>query len=102
MFAHLGYEIGGTTYEQEHGDTGIGWPFQRTAKDLILVLPGSISAGNSSHVGISMAGDGQMIHCSGGRANTFSNPGRGVWHGSVAADGRRYVIRRVATAVYTG
>ena len=101
VFAHLGYEIGGTTYEQEHAGTLVSGGLSNAQPgDLILFYSGSISAGNSSHVGI-YAGDGQMIHCSGGRANTFSNPGRGVCMGSVAADGRRYVIRRVATAVHT-
>ena len=90
-----------TTYEQEHAGTLVSGGLSNAQPgDLILFYSGSISAGNSSHVGI-YAGDGQMIHCSGGRANTFSNPGRGVCMGSVAADGRRYVIRRVATAVHT-
>ena len=101
VFAHLGYEIGWTTYEQEHAGTLVSGGLSNAQPgDLILFYSGSISAGNSSHVGI-YAGDGQMIHCSGGRANTFSNPGRGVCMGSVAADGRRYVIRRVAMAVHT-
>ena len=101
VFAHLGYEIGSTTYEQEHAGILVSGGLSNAQPgDLILFYTGSILAGNSSHVGI-YAGDGQMIHCSGGRANTFSNPGRGVCMGSVAADGRRYVIRRVATAVHT-
>ena len=96
----FGYEIGSTTYEQEHAGILVSGGLSNAQPgDLILFYTGSILAGNSSHVGI-YAGDGQMIHCSGGRANTFSNPGRGVCMGSVAADGRRYTVRRVATAVH--
>ena len=62
--------------------------------DIILFYSGGIAPGNSSHVGI-YAGDGQMVHCSGGRANTLANPGRGVIMSPVASDGRPYLVRRI-------
>ena len=95
VFAHFGYEIGGSTYEQENTGTPVeGGLDGAVPGDIILFYSGSIAPGNSSHVGI-YAGDGQMIHCSGGRANTYANPGRGVIMSQVAADGRPYLVRRI-------
>lgn len=95
VFAHFGYEIGGSTYEQENTGTPVeGGLDGAMPGDIILFYSGGIAPGNSSHVGI-YAGDGQMVHCSGGRANTLANPGRGVIMSPVAADGRPYLVRRI-------
>ena len=95
VFAHFGYEIGGSTYEQENTGTPVEGGLDGAAPgDIILFYSGGIAPGNSSHVGI-YAGDGQMVHCSGGRANTLANPGRGVIMSPVASDGRPYLVRRI-------
>lgn len=95
VFAHFGYEIGGSTYEQENTGTPVeGGLDGAVPGDIILFYSGGIAPGNSSHVGI-YAGDGQMVHCSGGRANTLANPGRGVIMSPVAADGWPYLVRRI-------
>ena len=102
VFSHFGVEIGSTTYAQENAGTLVeGGLSQAEPGDLILFYSGSVSPGNSSHVGIYL-GEGQMVHCSGGRANTYGNPGRGVCVGSVQADGRPYAIRRVAFCSFSG
>ena len=102
VFSHFGIEIGSTTYAQENAGTLVeGGLSQAQPGDLILFYSGSVSPGNSSHVGIYL-GEGQMVHCSGGSANTYGNPGRGVCIGSVQADGRPYAIRRIALSSYSG
>lgn len=96
VFAHFGYEIGGDTYAQENAGTLVSGGLSNALPgDIILFFSGSIGAGRSSHVGI-YAGDGQMIHCSGGRSNVSpATAGRGVCWGSPAGDGRPFQVRRI-------
>ncbi len=95
VFAHFGIAMGTTTYTQENAGTLVEGGLKNAMPgDIILFYSGSISAGNSSHVGI-YAGDGKMVHCSGGSANTYSNPGKGVCVGDVQGDGRPFVVRRL-------
>lgn len=97
VFAHFGYEIGGDTYSMENSGTMVASNTLEGAMpgDIVLFFSGTIASGYSSHVGI-YAGNGQMIHCSGGRANTSpANAGPGVQYGSVAGDGRPYQVRRI-------
>lgn len=102
VYAHFGYQIGGTTYVQEASGTVVdGGLADAVPGDLILFYSGSIAPGNSSHVGI-YAGDGQMVHCSGGSSNTFANPGRGVCMGSVTGDGRPFEVRRIVPLSFGG
>ncbi len=96
VYAHFGYEIGGDTYAQENAGTLVSGGLSAALPgDIILFFSGSIGAGMSSHVGI-YAGDGRMIHCSGGRSNISpATAGRGVCWGSPAGDGRPFQVRRI-------
>ena len=96
VFAHFGYEIGFDTYAQEHAGTLVsGGLTEALPGDIILFFSGSIGPGMSSHVGI-YAGEGRMIHCSGGRSNVSpETAGRGVCWGSPTADGRPFQVRRI-------
>lgn len=68
-----GYDIGRTTAQ--------GYRNYGTAINKADMQPGDLvffgKNGNATHVGI-YAGNGQMIHSSGGKSNTKSNPGKGV------------------------
>lgn len=102
VYAHFGYQIGSTTYVQEASGTVVdGGLADAVPGDFILFYSGSIAPGNSSHVGI-YAGDGQMVHCSGGSSNTFANPGKGVCMGSVTGDGRPFEVRRIVPLSFGG
>lgn len=96
VFAHFGYEIGYDTYAQEHAGTLVsGGLDEALPGDIILFFSGYIGAGNSSHVAI-YAGEGRMIHCSGGRSNVSpETAGRGVCWGYPTADGRPFQVRRI-------
>lgn len=96
IFAHFGYEIGYDTYAQEHAGTVVsGGLDEALPGDIILFFSGSIGSGMSSHVGI-YAGEGRIIHCSGGRSNVSpETAGRGVCWGSPTADGRPFQVRRI-------
>ena len=98
VFAHFGYEIGYDTYAMEQAGTLVSGGLENAMPgDIILFYSGSISAGMSSHVGI-YAGDGKMIHCSGGRSNISpETAGQGVCWGSPVSDGRPFQIRRILT-----
>lgn len=100
VFAYFGYEIGGDTYAQEHAGTLVtGGLSAALPGDIILFFSGSIGAGRSSHVGI-YAGDGRMIHCSGGRSNVSpATAGRGVCWGSPTGDGRPFQVRRIVQEI---
>lgn len=96
VFSHFGYEIGYDTYAQEHAGTLVQGGLEAAFPgDIILFFSGSVASGNSSHVAI-YAGEGQMIHCSGGRNNVSpATAGRGVCRGTPTADGRPFQVRRI-------
>lgn len=98
VFAHFGYEIGYDTYAMEQAGTLVSGGLENALPgDIILFFSGSISPGRSSHVGI-YAGEGKMIHCSGGRSNISpETAGQGVCWGSPTSDGRPFQIRRILT-----
>ncbi len=98
VFAHFGYEIGYDTYAMEQAGTLVSGGLENALPgDIILFFSGSISPGMSSHVGI-YAGEGKMIHCSGGRSNISpETAGQGVCWGSPTSDGRPFQVRRILT-----
>ena len=97
VFSHFGYEIGGDTVSMEGSGTLIqeNGTDRALPGDIILFFSGGIAPGNSTHVGIYIGG-GQMVHCSGGRANVSpETAGPGVMVTMVAADSRPYQVRRI-------
>ena len=98
VYSHFGYEIGGNTNAMEDA---AGTVIETNSLDLalpgdiILFYTGKIGHHYSTHVAI-YAGDGKMIHCSGGAANVSpETEGRGVCWGRVENDGRQWEVRRV-------
>ena len=98
VYSHFGYEIGGNTNAMEDmAGTVVETNSLDKALpgDVILFYTGRIGHHYSTHVGI-YAGDGKMIHCSGGAANVSpETAGRGVCWGSVRNDGRQWEVRRI-------
>ena len=97
VFSHFGYEIGGDTVSMEGSGTLVEENSLDKALpgDIILFFSGGIAPGNSTHVGIYI-GNGQMVHCSGGRANVSpETAGPGVMVTMVAYDSRAYQIRQI-------
>ena len=97
VFSHFGYEIGGDTISMEDSGTLITSNSIEGALpgDIVLFYSGGIGPAQSTHVGI-YAGNGEMVHCSGGRMNVSpETAGRGVCMGSVLGDGRAWEIRRI-------
>ena len=97
VFSHFGYEIGGDTVSMEGSGTLVDTNStdQALPGDIVLFFTGGIAPGNSTHVGIYI-GNGQMVHCSGGRANVSpETAGPGVMVTMVAYDSRSYQVRRI-------
>ncbi len=98
VFSHFGYEIGGNTnvMEDKAGTVLCTNTLEGALPgDVILFYTGKIGHHYSTHVGI-YAGDGKMIHCSGGAANVSpETAGRGVCWGKVENDGRQWEVRRI-------
>ncbi len=105
VYSHFGIQLGWDTYAMEsNGEVLEGGISEAVPGDIILYYSGSIAPNQSAHVAI-YAGDGEVVHCSGGRANnTPANAGRGVCMSTVdgAASGRPYEVRRVISNVSTG
>jgi len=103
VFAHFGYEIGYDTYAQEQAGVLIeGGLNEAIPGDILLFYDEYIGPNRSSHVGI-YAGEGQMIHCSGGRANVSpETAGTGVCVGDPSADGRPFEVRRILQEAVSG
>ena len=97
VFSHFGYEIGYDTVSMEGSGTLVEENSTDKALpgDIVLFFSGGISPGASTHVGIYI-GNGQMVHCSGGRMNkTPETAGPGVMVAMVSGDGRPWQVRRI-------
>lgn len=98
VFAHFGYEIGSyTATQQDAGElVEINSLDSAMPGDIILFYKnGEVSHENHEHVAI-YAGNGNMIHCSGGAANySIETAGPGVVWGTVLGDGRPWMVRRI-------
>lgn len=98
VFAHFGYEIGGVTYDMVNSGTLVSSIEEAVPGDIILFFSG----GSPEHVGL-YAGEGRMIHCSGGPQNySPETAGTGVCWGDPYSDGRPFQVRRIVQDVVYG
>lgn len=105
VFAHFGYEIGGYTGTQQDAGTlvAINSLDGAVPGDIVLFYKnGVVERKNHEHVAI-YAGEGRMIHCAGGAANySVETAGPGVIWGTVAGDGRPWMVRRIVDENFSG